>query len=176
MATSWFGETVGVVATSPWREIEVAVRGLSCSATVLFMVDTEGRSSLDHADESPTAVGGGRWWRHGELPGTEPDARFTFANERTFLAWNRTALGCVVAGLAVSHVLKPAEGSNVGPKIAGLALMVLGGLLALFSHSNWAASQLALRLGRPLPRSPLPMLVSIVTAVVAVAAALYTVL
>ncbi len=37
--------------------------------------------------------------------GEEPDARFTFANERTFLAWNRTALGCVVAGLAVSHVL-----------------------------------------------------------------------
>ena len=103
MATTWFGEPVGVVATSAWREIEGAVRGLECSATVLFMVDTEGRSSLDHADESPTAVGGGRWWRHAELPGTEPDARFTFANERTFLAWNRTALGCVVAGLAVSH-------------------------------------------------------------------------
>ena len=99
--------TVGVVATSPWREIEGAVRGLSCSATVLFMVDTEGRSSLDHADESPTAVGGGRWWRHGELPGTEPDARFTFANERTFLAWNRTALGCVVAGLAVWMLSRP---------------------------------------------------------------------
>ena len=24
---------------------------------------------------------------------TEPDVRFTYANERTFLAWNRTALG-----------------------------------------------------------------------------------
>jgi putative membrane protein len=141
------------------------------------MVDTAGRSSWGQADESRPAVGGRRrWWRRGELPGIEPDARFTFANERTFLAWNRTALGCVVAGLAVSHVLKPASGSNVGPKIAGLALMVLGGLLALFSHGNWAASQLALRLGRPLPRSPLPMFVSVVTAVVAVAAALYTVL
>ena len=157
------------------------VRASERSATVLFMVDTSGRSSLRHADESQISVGGRqrlwqRWWPHGELPGCEPDARFTFANERTFLAWNRTALGCVVAGLAVSHVLKPAEGSSVGPKIAGLALMVLGGLLALFSHGNWAASQLALRLGRPLPRSPLPMFVSIVTAVVAVAAALYTLL
>jgi putative membrane protein len=151
------------------------VRAPEGSATVLVMVDTAGRSSMGHADESQIVSGGRRrWWRDGELPGTEPDARFTFANERTFLAWNRTALGCVVAGLAVSHVLKPAEGSNTGPKIAGLALMILGGLLALFSHSNWAASQLALRLGRPLPRSPLPMLVSIVTAVVAVAAALYT--
>jgi len=30
--------------------------------------------------------------------GTEPDPRFTFANERTFLAWSRTALALVVAG------------------------------------------------------------------------------
>ena len=108
--------------------------------------------------------------------GTEPDARFSFANERTFLAWNRTALGCVVAGLAVSHVLAPEEGSRVGPKIAGVALMVLGGLLALFSYGNWAAAQRALRLGLPLPRSPLPTLVSVVTAAVAVVAMVYTLL
>jgi putative membrane protein len=107
-------------------------------------------------------------------PGEEPDARFTFANERTFLAWNRTALGCVVAGLAVSHVLKPENGSTVGPKVAGLALMALGGLLAVFSHHNWSAAQRAMRLRQPLPRSPLPTLVSVVTAVVAVATIVYT--
>lgn len=158
-----------------YRQVRCA--GRTTPLPCCFMVDTAGRSSLGHVDESTAAVvGRRRWWRQGDLPGAEPDARFTFANERTFLAWNRTALGCVVAGLAVSHVLKPAAGSNVGPKIAGLALMVLGGLLAFFSHSNWAASQLALRLGRPLPRSLLPMLVSVVTAVVAVAAALYTLL
>ena len=52
--------------------------------------------------------------------GTEPDARFTFANERTFLAWSRTALALVVAGLAIaggeeacgdSHVLS--DGTHV---------------------------------------------------------------
>ncbi len=37
--------------------------------------------------------------------GSEPDARFTFANERTFLAWSRTALALVVAGLAVIQLL-----------------------------------------------------------------------
>ncbi len=110
-----------------------------------------------------------------DQPGSEPDARFSFANERTFLAWNRTALGCVVAGLAVSHVLKPENGSTVGPKVAGLALMALGGLLALSSHRNWAASQRALRLGEPLPQSKLPMLVAVVTAVVAVATMIYTI-
>lgn len=110
-----------------------------------------------------------------DQPGSEPDARFTFANERTFLAWNRTALGCVVAGLAVSHVLKPENGSTVGPKIAGLALMALGGLLAMLSHRNWAASQRALRLREPLPQSKLPTFVAVVTAVVAVATMFYTV-
>lgn len=109
-----------------------------------------------------------------EQLGEEPDARFSFANERTFLAWNRTALGCVVAGLAVSHVLKPEHGSNVGPKIAGVSLMLVGGLLALCSYGNWARSQLALRLRQPLPRSRLPVLISVVTAVVAITTIIYT--
>lgn len=110
------------------------------------------------------------------LEGEEPDARFTLANERTFLAWNRTALGCVVAGLAVSHVLKPESGSTVGPKVAGLALMLVGGLLAVFSYSNWASAQRALRLRQPLPRSRLPVLISVVTAMVAVATMVYSLL
>jgi putative membrane protein len=106
--------------------------------------------------------------------GEEPDARFSFANERTFLAWNRTALGCVVAGLAVSHVLRPDDESSVGPKLAGVALMVLGALLALFSYVNRASAQRALRLRLPLPRSVLPTVLSIVTAVVAAVTIVYT--
>ena len=42
--------------------------------------------------------------------GTEPDARFTLANERTFLAWNRTALALVVAGLGIVQLLPPFPG------------------------------------------------------------------
>ncbi len=107
-------------------------------------------------------------------PGEEPDARFTFANERTFLAWNRTALGCIVAGLAVSHVLKPEDGSTFGPKLAGVSLMILGVLLSLFSHRNWSLAQRAMRLRQALPRSPLPRVVSIVTAAVGVATIVYS--
>ena len=106
--------------------------------------------------------------------GTEPDARFSFANERTFLAWNRTALGCMVAGLAVSHVLKPETGSNVGPKIAGVSLIVLGALLALASYGNWDRSERALRTRSALPHSILPGLLSVVTAVVAGVTIIYT--
>ncbi|HET9720820.1 MAG TPA: DUF202 domain-containing protein [Solirubrobacteraceae bacterium] len=36
--------------------------------------------------------------------GEDPDPRFTFANERTFLAWNRTALALIAAGLARSSL------------------------------------------------------------------------
>jgi hypothetical protein len=32
----------------------------------------------------------------------EPDYRFTFANERTFLAWIRTALALIAGGVAVA--------------------------------------------------------------------------
>src|ERR1700735_1399686 len=45
-----------------------------------------------------------------DAAGTEPDPRFTFANERTFLAWSRTALALVVAGLGVVQLLPPFPG------------------------------------------------------------------
>lgn len=47
-----------------------------------------------------------------EPPQDDPkglDARFTFANERTLLAWHRTALGLIAAGVAVTQVLPPFE-------------------------------------------------------------------
>jgi len=36
---------------------------------------------------------------------TEPDVRFTYANERTFLAWNRTFLALIATGVAASKLL-----------------------------------------------------------------------
>ena len=42
-----------------------------------------------------------------ETVGKEPDPRFSYANERTFLAWNRTALALISVGLAVTNLLPP---------------------------------------------------------------------
>lgn len=94
-----------------------------------------------------------------ELPGEEPDARFSFANERTFLAWNRTALALIVAGLAIVQVL-PGFDFPGGSRIIGIPLIVLGGTISLSSFGRWRANEIALRTGKPLPPSRLPWIVA----------------
>lgn len=42
-----------------------------------------------------------------------PDIRFLLANERTFLAWQRTAVGLVAAALAVLHLVEPSPTMRV---------------------------------------------------------------
>lgn len=104
----------------------------------------------------------------------ELDARFTFANERTLLAWHRTALGLIAAGVAVTQVLPPFE--MPGARLAiGLPLMVFGGVIALISFGRWKANEKALRLGQPLPDHWLPRLLTAVIAFVALAAAVATI-
>ena len=83
--------------------------------------------------------------------GEEPDARFTFANERTFLAWIRTSLALIATGLAVVQFLKlDFSGARL---IIAVPLILLGAATALLSLRRWDQSERAIRLGRPLPRS-----------------------
>ncbi|MFI7449812.1 YidH family protein [Nonomuraea sp. NPDC049714] len=92
--------------------------------------------------------------------------RFTFANERTMLAWNRTALALVVAGLAIVQLLPPFAGLPGGRRLLALPLILLGALLPGGAYLEWRRNQRALRRGRTLPSSPLPgVLVAIITAV-----------
>jgi putative membrane protein len=86
----------------------------------------------------------------------EPDVRFTLANERTFLAWNRTALALVVAGLGIVQLLPPFPGVPWGRHVLGLPLIVLGATVSVRSYWEWRLNQAALRRGAPLPRSLLP--------------------
>jgi len=104
--------------------------------------------------------------------GTEPDPRFTFANERTFLAWSRTALALVVAGLGVVQLLPPFPGVPWGRHVLGVPLIVFGAVVAVAAYSEWVRSQRALRHGQPLPRSVMPQLLAAVVTVIAVIAAI----
>jgi putative membrane protein len=103
--------------------------------------------------------------------GTEPDARFTFANERTFLAWSRTALALVVAGLAIVQLLPPFPGVPVGRHLLGLPLIALGAVLAVTAYGEWVRNQHALRRGEPMPRSVLPWILAATVTLTAVIAA-----
>jgi putative membrane protein len=105
-------------------------------------------------------------------PGTddhekEPDVRFSYANERTFLAWIRTSLGLVTAGLAITELLPPFHLAG-GRKLIGLPLIALGVVIALLSIRNWQGNERAMRAGRALPRSVLPQVSAVVVSIVAI--------
>lgn len=102
--------------------------------------------------------------------GTEPDARFTFANERTFLAWNRTALALVVAGLAIAQLLPPFPGVPWGRHLLAVPLICLGAVVSVAGYLEWRRDQRALRLGQPLPPSPLPKILAVSITGIALAA------
>jgi len=103
--------------------------------------------------------------------GSEPDARFTLANERTFLAWNRTALALVVAGLAIVQLLPPFPGVPWGRHILGLPLIALGAAVSAIAYRDWRRVQSALRHGKALPRSALPIVLAAAIAGIAILSA-----
>jgi putative membrane protein len=90
----------------------------------------------------------------------EPDVRFSFANERTFLAWNRTALALIATGIAATQLL-PSFHVAGGRRILGLPLVVLGAWVAGASLWYWRANEKAMRRGEPLPRSPMPFILTL---------------
>ena len=81
--------------------------------------------------------------------GSEPDPRFTLANERTLLAWIRTALALVGAGVVIDAV--DIDVSEAARRVVGAILVSLGGLAAAAAWLRWAATERALRHARPLP-------------------------
>ena len=102
----------------------------------------------------------------------EPDVRFTYANERTFLAWNRTALALIATGVAATQLL-PKLQVDWGRRLLGLPLIALGAIVAAESLRQWRANQRAMRRGDPLPRSRMPLILTIGIVVVgAIAVAL----
>jgi putative membrane protein len=106
-----------------------------------------------------------RWFdpTESERVGTAPDHRFSLANERTFLAWIRTGLALIGGGLAVAAFVPPLRWPHIRESIA-VALLLLGGAVALHAVNHWSQAERAMRLGKPLPPSRFPAALALVIA------------
>jgi putative membrane protein len=117
-----------------------------------------------HVTSTPPAEEGA-----GSPAEVEPDYRFTLANERTFLAWQRTSLGLLAAAVAlvqlVPELTVPGARRALGVVLAFLAILTSGmGLL------RWQQADRAMRRGLPLPRHPTPAYLALGLSLVAIIA------
>ena len=95
------------------------------------------------------------------------DYRFTLANERTFLAWIRTALALLAGAVAVLHLL-PLGWDEVPRTVVGLLLAVLAGVVTVYAPLRWYRVQRAMSRGEGLPMSALPLVTTFVVGLVCV--------
>ena len=79
---------------------------------------------------------------HDDLDGTPPDPRFSLANERTFLAWNRTALALIGGGLAAAQLLR--FGLSGAHLLICLPLIALGATVGTAGIRRWRSCELAI--------------------------------
>jgi putative membrane protein len=87
-----------------------------------------------------------------EEDGHEPDYRFTLANERTFLAWIRTALALLAGSVAIVQLVPHFASPDARKAIGGLLAVIS---IAMVAHSiwRWHSVQQAMRRDAPLPPS-----------------------
>ncbi len=98
--------------------------------------------------------------------GEEPDPRFSFANERTFLAWIRTCLAMIAAGVALDMFGDPAN-QTARSWLAGV-LIGVGIVCSLGAYAKWMAAERAMRMDDPLPAMPLGRLLVAVVVLIGI--------
>lgn len=98
----------------------------------------------------------------------EPDYRFTLANERTYLAWIRTALALLAGGVAVGQLFLGPNSNDPGHRTLGIICIVLATVIAIGAFARWRNVQQAMRRDDPLPRSAMVRLMVVGFCVLAV--------
>jgi putative membrane protein len=100
----------------------------------------------------------------------DPDPRYALANERTFLAWIRTALGLLAAGAGVVAIDLPWPDAAV--RGVAVLLAIAAGGSAVAGWNRWRQVESAISAGQPAPplrvHVGLAVVVGFVAAVVAV--------
>lgn len=101
-------------------------------------------------------------WRQA---GQEPDYRFSLANERTFLAWIRTALSLLAGGVALVQFA-----TKLAPHLVLVAvattLAALSTVLCGMAYARWRANEIAMRHARALPATLAVPLIAVATLLV----------
>ncbi len=115
------------------------------------------------------------WRRSIRSVGSDPDYRFTLANERTFLAWLRTGLALVAGAVALASLV-PDLGPVLVRNALTIALLALGVTVTIGAYLRWDRAERALRENRPLPIGLLPGLVAAGTTVIVIGIAVLVLL
>ena len=98
--------------------------------------------------------------------GTNPDPRFTLANERTFLAWVTTSLGLLGIGLAVGTII---PGEHFAINVLAVLWILLAAVLSIRAVIRWFKLDRAMRLNQALPLSTSIPIVGVSLALLATA-------
>ncbi len=71
------------------------------------------------------------------------DARFLLANERTLLAWIRTALAVLAGGIALIQI----SDKDSTPSVIGTTVVLLGAFMAIIGYVRFRAADIAIHRG-----------------------------
>jgi len=99
----------------------------------------------------------------------EPDVRFSLANERTLLSYQRTTIGLMGAAIAVAHFF---EETPVVLALS-LALLATGAIAAVGGYHHFRQVDRAIRTGEPMPTGPAAHFLSVAMLVCLAMAAAY---
>ncbi|HEX2892990.1 MAG TPA: DUF202 domain-containing protein [Marmoricola sp.] len=102
----------------------------------------------------------------------EPDIRFSLANERTLLAYQRTAIGLIAAAVAVVHFL---DNKAISVLLAAI-LLASGGVAAVGGYERYRAADRAIREGSALPSGHAPIAITFGLTLCLLVAAAYVVI
>ncbi len=94
------------------------------------------------------------------------DYRFILANERTFLAWIRTALGIIAGGVALDQFVTIQGRQGLVAQIA-IGAVALGAIVAIMGTIRWSRVDRAMREQQPLGRSRGILIVGVGVALIA---------
>lgn len=114
-------------------------------------------------DNSQSVRPKGKWW----LAGKTPDYRFTLANERTFLAWIRTALALMAGAVGIEQFSPQLSSAGLRISISTM-LLAAASVMGYMAWRRWRRNEYAMRLENDLPYTRSLVILSILMLVLAI--------